>query len=139
MTTVRETFGAIEIPEGGSGVITGYLEDETGLYIPVAGISTIKLWLDDSLTAATISTRANQEIKNLNGGTVVEVQEAKPPSATIVTRTKLTLVLGPADNPIVDSAVRSEWHLGTIKATYAGTASPLIKEFLVKVYNTSRP
>lgn len=132
-TNIRQTM-AQEVGEGGNAVLTCYFEDGATppVYIPVAGISSVKFWLDNLADGATINSKSDVEVKNANGGTLAEVTEAG------VTRTKLTLLLAPADNPIVDSTRLAEWHLGTLKGFYNGGAGMVPKEFIVKVVAMNR-
>ena len=129
MTTIRETMPQ-EVAEGGSALITGYFEDELGAYIALAGIGTVRLWLYNDATGLVINSKTNVDIKNANNGTVAEVVEAG------VTRTKFTLRLLPADNPIVDSTKRVETHVAAVETTYNGGAGTVVKEVLFRVRST---
>jgi hypothetical protein len=126
MTEVREWMQQA-VPEGGSAILTAYFEDENGAQIPLAGIGTVSLWLDNQDTGVTINSRSAVNIKNANGGTVVETGG----------RTKLTFTLTPADNVLVDATAKREWHIATISATYNGGAGVVRKEILFHVVNLS--
>jgi hypothetical protein len=115
------------IPEGGSALLTAYFVDENGDQIPLGGIGTVQLWLDNMEDGATINGRTAVNIKNANGGTVAEVTEDG------VARTKLTFTLTPADNVRVNTTADREWHIATISATYNGGAGVVRKEIVFHV------
>ena len=126
MTTPIREIMAQEVAEGGSCLITGTLKDELGVPVPLASIGTAQVWLDNEATGATINSRSAQSVKNVNGGTIHATSGA------------FTLALGPLDNPIVNSALRKERHLVTLKFSYNGGSGVLEKEAVITVRNLSR-
>lgn len=95
------------VPEGSSHEFECTFKEASGVAIQLAAISAIAGWLDDP-TGATINSRANVPLKNLNGGSLVDGGGGVG---------KFTWALDPADAVIVGEDER-EYHRITLKVTY---------------------
>jgi hypothetical protein len=107
------------VPEGTSHELafTFAEADPASSPLQAAAISSIRLWLDDALTGATINGRQDHEVKNTSIGTLADVVEAG------VTKARLTVALGAADAVIVGTGAAGvdERHRVTLKVTYTRT------------------
>lgn len=96
-----------EVPEGSSHEFECTFKEASGAAIQLAAISAIVGWLDDP-TGATINSRDAVNLKNANGGTLVDGGGGVG---------KFTWALDAADAVMVGTAVR-ELHRITLKVTY---------------------
>lgn len=97
-----------DIRAGSSSKITFTLKDAAGVAVPAASVVTLTLSLYNTKTDAVINSRDNQNVKGVNGGTVVDGGG--------------TIVLGAADNPLQLSTLQSEPHTALLKFTTANEA-----------------
>ena len=121
-TPIIETM-AQEVGEGGSALLTFTLVTETGVPVTLAQLGTLTLKLYNKADLAIINGKNGTDIKNANGGTV---------HSTLGT---CSLVLLPADNPIVDATRRVETHVALIRGTYNGGVGIVPKAVQIKVRN----
>jgi hypothetical protein len=122
---IRQTM-AQEVAEGGSALLSWTLNDELGVPVPLTGLQTLVWTHYNESDGAIVNARNAVNIKNLNGGTVQATSGA------------CTLILTPADNVILDSTKRSEWHVAYIKGTYNAGAGVVEKEVAIRVVNLSK-
>lgn len=113
-----------DVREDSTYQVTGTFKDEAGVAIDVADLTTVEMWITDHL-GAVINTRTAVDIKNANGG-------------TIDANGLLTLILLPADNPIVGSE-SSERHLLIIEWTWAATKKSHAAIYLMVVNDAQVP
>jgi uncharacterized phiE125 gp8 family phage protein len=107
------------------------LQDEAGLPLPLASLTTLRLWLTDEATGATINSRSNQDVKNANGGTF-------HPTSGLYTQ-----ILDPADSQIVGTMLRElqpEMHRALVEAvwTSGGVSRQKRWEVLIRVVNLGK-
>lgn len=101
------------VPEGSSHEFSCTFQEASGAAIQLAAISSIRGWLDNDATGVTINSRANIELLNAAGGTLVDGGGGVG---------LFTWALGPDDAPIVGAgAVSTELHRLTLKVTYTRT------------------
>jgi len=104
--------------------ITLPLTDEADQPLAPGLVDTVTLTLYDRDTEAIINARNASDIKNANGGTVGT--------------TGLTLVLGTADNALLDATKNREVHIALIKWTWSGSAKTGVKELSLTVFNQAK-
>ena len=98
-TEIRTSNGDLtSIDAGESCIITATMTDTTGANLATASVLTLTATLLNASSGAVINSRNGQDIRNANGGTLADDGNG---SAT------LTLLLLPADNPNVGTAVGS--------------------------------
>ena len=113
-----------DVKEDSTYQVTGTFKDEAGVAIADTALSTVKMWLTDHL-GATINSRSGTDILNAGPGTVNSVG-------------LLTLILLPADNPIVDSDIL-ERHLLVIEWAWATTKKSHENIYLAMVNDPQVP
>lgn len=105
-----QTIDAVCRPEKSTVRIVGTITDDAGTAIPLASVSSLKLWLYHKRTAAIIGARNGQDIKGVNGGSVD-------------TAGVLTLTLAPADTVLESQSLATSEIVAEIEWTYNGGAS----------------
>jgi len=109
-----------EVPEGSSHEMQCEFVEASGAPIAVGAVLTIRAWLDSLPDGETINARVDQNVLNVNGGSLVDGPAAVPPRAIGVG--VFTWLLGPQDAVIVTTAnVSKEVHRITLKVTYTRT------------------
>lgn len=102
-----------EVPEGSSHEFSCTFQEASGAAIQLAAISSIRGWLDDDASGATINSRANVELLGAAGGTLVDGGSGVG---------LFTWALDGADAPFVNtSGAKAELHRITLKVTYTRT------------------
>lgn len=119
------TVIADHIPEKSTWRYTGILKDETGTAIAALSLSTLTLTLYNLDTLAIINGMNGINILNADRGTV----DASG---------NLTVVLQPADNPILDTTKIDETHVMLLQWTYAGGAKAGRHEVEFRVRNLAQ-
>ena len=128
-----------EIAENDSSVLSLELSDESGAFVPVATITTLKLTLYDLAThdpatpaSGVIGLWDHRNILNANGGTVAES------GAGADTVTSVTVQLAPADNPNVDPDKRIEVRVALIECKWSNDTKGVSRELEYRVVNLQK-
>lgn len=121
----------ITVNEGDAVEYQLTLQDEAGVPLPLATLTTLRLWLTDEASGTTINSRSNQDVKNANDGTYH------------ATSGLFTMVLSAADNPIVSATLRElqpEMHRALLEAVWTSGGIPRQKrwEVLIRVVNLGK-
>lgn len=110
----------VDVPEGSSHEFQCEFVEASGATLAHTAVSAIKGWLDDMASGSAINSRTDQNVLNLNGGTLVDGPAAVPARAAGIG--VFTWLLDPEDAVIVSTAdVASEFHRLTLKVTYTRT------------------
>jgi len=130
-----------EVPEGSSHEYQCEFVEASGAVLAIGAVQTIFAWLDALPGGTTINSRAAQDVRNLNGGSLVDGPSAVPTRAAGVG--VFSLLLDPADAVIVstDDDVLYEYHRLTLKVTYTrtgGGAATLTREVRYRVIPLAR-
>ena len=125
MALLFRTYLPNPYAEGATLVHAATLQDEAGVAIPLASLTTVTLTIYNQRTSAIVNARDETDIKNAGPGAV---------SAGGV----LTLTLTPADMAIVDAALPREPRVALIAWTYASGAKAGHGEIIFDVLNLVR-
>jgi len=123
-TSTYQTEFESPVPEQITLRITGLIQDELGVAIPGANLTTLTLTLYNSTTEAVLNLRNASDILGVNGGSV----DASG---------NFTLTLTPADNALLGTG-RSEKHIALIVWTYNSGNSTGRFEVIFTVVNVTK-
>lgn len=87
---------------------TAQIQDEAGVGIPAASLTTLVLTHYNKASGAIIAGRDHQSVLNANG-------------VTVDTSGNLVWTMLPADNPVLDQTLDNELHVALFEWTYAST------------------